>query len=169
MRVAHNKRQKVAPGLLIDDQGRPTDDPRYAVVPPLGAILAFGGHKGYGLAVACELLGGALSGGGTWHYDESRKQRVLNGMLAILIDPARLGTADAFHGESRQFVDWLRKGRVAPGNDKVRIAGEPERETRAKREKDGIAVDQNTWDEILAAGGKLKLARDAIQRLAEGG
>ena len=30
MRVAHNKREKVPPGLLIDDQGRPTDDPRYA-------------------------------------------------------------------------------------------------------------------------------------------
>jgi uncharacterized oxidoreductase len=46
MRVAHNKREKVAPGLLIDNEGRPTDDPRYAVVPPHGAILAFGGHKG---------------------------------------------------------------------------------------------------------------------------
>jgi hydroxycarboxylate dehydrogenase B len=157
----------VAPGLLIDDQGQPTDDPRYAVVPPLGAILAFGGHKGYGLAVACELLGGALSGGGTWHYDESKKQRVLNGMLAVLIDPARLGTEGAFQSESRQFLDWLRKGRTAPGADKVRIAGEPERETRVKRERDGISVDANTWDEILAAGGKLKLNRDAIQRMAQ--
>src|SRR5688572_19265258 len=65
MRVAHNKGDKVAPGLLIDERGRPSDDPRYAVVPPLGAILPFGGHKGYGIALACELLGGALSGGGT--------------------------------------------------------------------------------------------------------
>src|SRR5688572_15458959 len=89
MRVAHNKREKVPPGMLIDDQGRPTDDPRYAVVPPLGAILPFGGHKGYGVALACELLGGALSGGGTWHYGESSKQRVLHGMLATGVDPAK--------------------------------------------------------------------------------
>lgn len=168
MRVAHNKGQKVAPGLLIDDQGRPTEDPRYAVVPPLGAILAFGGHKGYGLALACELLGGALSGGGTWHYDESKQQRVLNGMFSVLIDPVRLGNADAFQRETRQFLDWLRKGRTAPGADKVRIAGEPERETRAKRERDGIAVDARTWDEILAAAGKVKLAPGAVQRLADG-
>ncbi len=166
MRVAHNKREKVAPGLLIDDKGMPTDDPRFAVVPPLGAILAFGGHKGYGLAVACELLGGALTGGGTWHYDESKKQRVLNGMLAVLIDPGRLGTAGAFQSESRQFLDWLRKGRAAPGADKVRIAGEPERETRAKREREGISVDDNTWKEILTAGAKVKLAAEKIEALA---
>jgi len=168
MRVAHNKREKVAPGLLIDDKGLPTDDPRFAVVPPLGAILAFGGHKGYGLAVACELLGGALTGGGTWHYDESKKQRVLNGMLTIVIDAARLGTAGAFQSETRQFVEWLRKGRPAPGADRVRLAGEPERETRAKREREGISVDDNTWKEILAAAAKVKLDPAQVEKLARG-
>jgi uncharacterized oxidoreductase len=168
MRVAHNKREKVAPGQLIDDQGRPTDDPRYAVVPPLGAILPFGGYKGYGVALACELLGGALSGGGTWHYAESSKQRVLNGMLAIVIDPAKLGAKDRFEAEARQFLEWLRKTPPAPGFEKVRVAGEPEREYRAKREKEGIPVDPTTWEEILAAGDKLKLARQALQQLAEG-
>jgi uncharacterized oxidoreductase len=168
MRVAHNKREKVAPGLLIDDQGRPTDDPRYAVVPPLGAILTFGTYKGYGLALACEILGGALTGGGTWHYGESSRQRVLNGMLTILIDPARLGTADAFRSEARQFLDWLRQGRAAPGADRVRIAGDPERETRAKREKEGIPVDENTWREIRAAAQKVKLAAGKVDALARG-
>jgi uncharacterized oxidoreductase len=168
MRVAHNKREKVAPGLLIDDRGRATDDPRYAVVPPLGAILAFGGHKGYGLAVACELLGGALTGGGTWHYDESKKQRVLNGMLAILIDPERLGTAEAFRSEARQFLDWLRKARSAPGIDRVRIAGEPEREYRAKREREGVPVDETTWNEIRAAARKVGLEPEKIDALAKG-
>ena len=167
MRVAHNKGEKVAPGLLIDDRGNPTDDPRYAVVPPLGAILPFGGHKGYGVALACELLGGALSGGGTWHYGESRKQRVLNGMLAIVIDPAKLG-AEVFAAESRQFLDWLRQSRVAPGFDRVRIAGEPERESRARREREGIPVDETTWAEIQAAGARLKLEKEALQQLAEG-
>lgn len=168
MRVAHNKREKVAAGQLIDDRGNPTDDPRFAVVPPLGAILPFGGYKGYGVALACELLGGALSGGGTWHYGESSKQRVLNGMLAIVIDPVKLGTAERFAGEARQFMDWLRKTPVAPGFDKVRVAGEPEREYRAKREKEGIPVDPTTWEEILAAGEKVRLRRQALQQLAEG-
>jgi hydroxycarboxylate dehydrogenase B len=168
MRVAHNKREKVAPGQLIDNRGNPTDDPRYAVVPPLGALLPFGGHKGYGIALACELLGGALSGGGTWHYEESSQQRVLNGMLAIVIDPAKLGTAAQFADQSRQFIDWLRKSPVAPGFDKLRLAGEPEREYRVARERDGIPVDPTTWEEIQAAGAKLKLGKEHLQQLAEG-
>ena len=168
MRVAHNKGEKVPSGMLIDDQGRPSEDPRYAVVSPLGAILPFGGHKGYGVALACELLGGALSGGGTWHYDESSKQRVLNGMLAIVIEPGALGGGARFAEETRLFLDWLRKSPAAPGIDRVRIAGEPERETRARREQEGIPVDPTTWAEIQAAGAKLRLPAQALQQLAEG-
>lgn len=169
IRVAHNKREKVSADWLIDDKGNPTSDPRYGVIEPFGALRTFGLHKGYGLAVVCELLGGALTGGGTWHSEDRSKKRVWNGMLTILIDPKRLGTADAFATETTAFLESLRKSPTAPGVDKVRIAGEPERETRAKRERDGISVDDNTWAEIAAAGAKLKLARETLDKLAAGG
>jgi len=162
IRVAHNKREKVSPEWLIDDKGQPTSNPQYGVLEPFGALRTFGLHKGYGLAVVCELLGGALTGGGTWHSDDRSKKRVYNGMLTILIDPQRLGTGDAFARETTAFLESLRKSPVAPGFDKVRIAGEPEREMRAKREKEGIPVDDNTWEEILAAGAKLELKRDTL-------
>jgi uncharacterized oxidoreductase len=168
IRVAHNKREKVSPEWLIDDKGNPTPDPKFGVIEPFGALRTFGLHKGYGLAVVCELLGGALTGGGTWHSEDRSKKRVWNGMLTILIDPKRLGTADAFAAETTAFLESLRKSPVAPGVDKVRIAGEPERETRAKRERDGIPVDDNTWTDILAAGAKLKVARETLDRLAAG-
>jgi uncharacterized oxidoreductase len=168
MRVAHNKGEKAAPGLLIDDQGRPTLDPRFVVVEPFGALTTFGLHKGYGLAVVCELLGGALTGGGTWHTEDRSKKRVLNGMLSILIDPQKLGTAAPFEREAREFIAWVKQSPPAPGTDRVRIAGDPERETRAKREKDGIAVDANTWLEIHAAGAKVGVSAQALDRLARG-
>jgi hydroxycarboxylate dehydrogenase B len=168
LRVAHNKRVKVPKGWLIDDQGNPSDDPRWGVVPPLGAMLTFGGHKGYGLAVACDLLGGALTGGGADAYENKTQRRVLNGMLSILIDPQRLGTQASFEKETRDYLAWLRASRPAPGFDRVRIAGEPERETRAKRAKEGIPVDEETWKEILAAAAKLKLAPEKIEALARG-
>ncbi len=169
MRVAHNKGEQVPPGRLIDDRGRPTTDPRYVVIPPWGALLPFGDYKGYGIAVACELLGGAITGGGTWHYDDHTRMRVYNGMLTILIDPARLGTAEAFAQETRAFLDWLRRSPPAAGIDKVRIAGEPERETKAKRDREGIPVDETTWSEILAAGEKLGVSAAAIDRKARSG
>ena len=169
IRVAHNKREKVSPDWLIDDQGNPTADPRFGVIEPFGALRTFGLHKGYGLAVVCELLGGALTGGGTWHSDDRSRKRVWNGMLTILIDPQRLGTGDVFATETTEFLKSLRKSPTAPGVDKVRIAGEPERETRARREREGIAVDDNTWEEIVAAGAKLKVARATLETLARGG
>jgi uncharacterized oxidoreductase len=160
MRVAYNQGRQVEPGTLIDEFGRPTTDPAVVVVPQsnglLGALRTFGEHKGYGLAVACELLGGALSGGGTWHKPTDTGVRaVLNGMLTILIDPRRLGTQEAFEAESLAFVDWLRSGPVAEGTDAVQLAGDPERAARQQRTRDGIDIDGQTWQELVAAAGKL--------------
>ncbi|HEX7053676.1 MAG TPA: malate/lactate/ureidoglycolate dehydrogenase [Burkholderiales bacterium] len=168
LRVAHNKGEQVPLGRLIDTEGRPTRDPRYAVLPPFGAMLTFGEHKGYGMAIACELLGGALTGGGTWHHPESDQQRVLNGMLTVVFDPQRLGTAQAFEREAREFLDWLRRCRPAPGFDRVRLAGEPERETLAARSRDGIPVDATTWREIEAAAEKVGLPAERVNALARG-
>ena len=165
MRVAHNEGRQVEPGYLIDPQGHPTTDPGVVVVPQpgaagaslFGALLPFGEHKGYGLAVACELLGGALSGGGTMHRPADARRAVYNGMLTILIDPKRLGTQEAFAREALAFVDWVRQGPVAPGGAPVQIAGEPERAYRLARERDGIEIDAATWAEIEQAAIKAQV------------
>ena len=161
MRVAHNKGIQVEPGTLIDEHGHPTTNPGVVVVPQsnglFGALMTFGEHKGYGMAVACELLGGALSGGGTWHRPTDASRAVVNGMLTILIDPAKLGTQAAFAQEADAFVEWLKQGPVAPGFEAVQIAGEPERATRVARKVEGITVDDQTWEEILGAGRKVGL------------
>ncbi|MDP2257369.1 MAG: malate/lactate/ureidoglycolate dehydrogenase [Polaromonas sp.] len=161
MRVAYNQGKSVQPGLLMDEQGQPTTNPGVVVVPQangfFGALMPFGEHKGYGLAVACELLGGALTGGGTWHSPSVQGRAIINSMLTVLIDPARLGTQTAFDTEARAFVDWLRQSPPADGFDSVQIAGEPERAMRLQREQDGIEVDLQTWQEIVEAAGKVGL------------
>ncbi len=159
MRVAHNEGRKVPEGYLINEQGLPTTDPGVVVVPQanglFGALMTFGEHKGYGMAVACELLGGALTGGATWHQPTSHARAVINSMLTILIDPKKLGTQTSFDTEALAFVDWLRAGPVAPGFDAVQIAGDPERAARDKRKQEGFAVDRETWQEIRQAGLKV--------------
>ncbi len=160
MRVAFNKGIQVEPGTLIDEHGRPTTEPGVVVVPQsnglFGALMTFGEHKGYGMAVACELLGGALSGGGTWHRETDPAVRaVVNGMLTILIDPVKLGTQASFEQEAVEFVNWLQAGPTAPGFEGVQIAGDPERATRSVRKTEGISVDDQTWQEIVDAGLKV--------------
>jgi hydroxycarboxylate dehydrogenase B len=163
MRVAYNEARQVEAGLLIDERGHPTTNPGVVVVPQgtpdasvpgvglFGALLPFGEHKGYGLAVACELLGGALTGSGTWHRPADTARAVVNGMFTVIVDPKRLGTAATFEQEALAFVEWLQKSPPAPGSEGVLLAGEPERIARKQRERDGIVIDDTTWAEILTA------------------
>ena len=165
-RVAHNKGEKLPPGRIIDNQGRDSDDPVHAVVPPLGAILAFGEHKGYGMAVACELLGGALAAGLAVSGPATGERRVLNGMLTIIIDPKSIADVASFERETRAFLDWVSASPPRAGFDQVRLAGEPEREWRTQRLAEGIPVDANSWNEILGAAARLKVDPAKINRLA---
>ena len=165
-RVAHNKGEPVQPGALLDDRGDPTTDPRYGVVKPYGALRTFGEHKGFGLALVCELLGGALAGGLAAHGPDSGQQRVLNGMLTILVDPRRLGDSAVCSSEMQAFLDWVVASPPQAGVDRVRVAGEPERESRAHRLAHGIPVDATTWSELLEAAAKLGRDPASINRLA---
>ena len=159
MRVAHNEGRKVPQGYLIDSHGHPTTDPGVVVVPQanglMGALMTFGEHKGYGLAAACELLGGALTGGGTWHHPPNDKRAVINNMLTVIIDPGKLGGRDAFVREAQAFADWVQQSPAAPSSEGVLLAGAPERRTRQQREQAGIEIDEATWSEIEAAAVKV--------------
>ena len=165
-RVAYNKGEQMPAGRLIDNNGVPTTDPKFAVVEPHGAIVTFGEHKGYGLAVVCELLGGALAAGMACHEPASGAKRVLNGMLTILFDPAKLSEGAVFGNEMKGFIDWVKASPPQPGFDHVRLAGEPEREMRAKRLAEGIPVDETSWGDILKAAERLKVNPAEINRLA---
>ena len=165
-RVAHNKGEALAPGQLLDDRGEPTTDPKFGVVEPIGALRTFGEHKGFGLALVCELLGGALAGGLASHGPADGRQRVLNGMLTVLFDPARLGQSALYSGEMQAFLDWVVASPPQPGTERVLVAGEPERISRAKRLAEGIPVDATTWIELLAAADKLGRDPAEVTRLA---
>jgi hydroxycarboxylate dehydrogenase B len=166
-RVAHNKGEAVAQGYLIDDQGHATTDPRYAVVPPFGALLTFGEHKGYGLALMCELLGGALGAGLTQHTHDTSKMRVLNGMFSVLLDPQALGGHNAFATEALAFVDWVQASPARAGFGPVQVPGDAERAHLALRTAQGVPVDATTWKEILAAAQQLGVDPALVHRTAQ--
>ena len=90
-RVAWAQGKKVKHGALLDADGRPTDDPGVLWASPRGSIATFGQHKGSGLALVCELLSSAL-GGGPMVSDGEEAGAILNNMLAIVIDPARMAS-----------------------------------------------------------------------------
>ena len=151
VRVAYNKREPMEPGLLIDHDGKPSTDPGVMWGNgPFGAILPFGLHKGGGLAVICDILAGALTGGLT-HSPKTIKHDtgdIVNNMLSILIDPAKLGGESVWQQDTQDFVAWVKSSRPQPGVAAVLVPGEPERQRRAHRLAKGIAVDETTWGQL---------------------
>jgi uncharacterized oxidoreductase len=153
VRVAMNKGEALPPDTLIDHRGAPTTDPR-AMFPevsgePIGAVLPFGEHKGSGIAMVCEQLGAALIGGEV-QVGTRPGAAIINNMLSILIDPARLDLDNSFHREMERFIAWVK---ASPPNDagQVLIAGDPERSCRARRTAEGIPIDATTWNALMTS------------------
>jgi len=167
VRVAKNKGEQMAPGILVDAGGNPTTDPNVMYGDPPGAALPFGGHKGGGLALMNELLAGVLSGGQTMRPDTMRQDRAIyNNMLSIIIDPARLIENDFYASEIDATLEYIKSARPMDPAKPVLAPGDPERLTRAEREANGVPIDDTTWEEILATGDSVGFGRNKILHLS---
>ena len=157
-RVAAASGTEVGDGLLIDERGEPTRDPGVMFRDPTGAILPFGGHKGYGLALACEILAGALAGGLPALPDNLRPGRVVNNALAFLIDPSRVVDSEngGWQSLTDAVLDYIQETPPAPGGS-VLVPGGPERESRALAAERGITLDPDTVRALHGIGGALGL------------
>lgn len=162
VRVAHMKGEPVPDGVLVDHQGNPTNNAAVMYEAPFGALGPFGGHKGYGLAVICEILGGALAGEWTAQPNQPRPGTVVNHMLQFVFDPAAFGGLDAFRCETDAMVAFLQSTAPADGFDRVRVPGEPERESLSLRSERGIPIDNNSWSGIVAAAERVGVDASAI-------
>jgi uncharacterized oxidoreductase len=169
VRVAHMKGEPVPAGALMDNEGLPTTDPRVMFEEPFGSLGPFGAHKGYGLAVMCELLGGALAGEWTAQPGNARDNTIVNHMLMFVLDPAAFGGVGRFHDEVRDMVRYLHDTTPAQGFDRVRVPGEPEQETRTERLAGGIPIDDNSWAGILKAAEVAGLDGGAVDALLRAG
>lgn len=146
-RVAWNEGRQIPEGCAVDANGQPTTDPGVLMTEPRGALLPFGGHKGAGLSLICSLLGAALTGGETESHQIPPRAGIINNMLSILFDPQRLGAGEHYQQELLAQVDWVRNDQQ--GRD-VQIPGEPERRAYARRQQEGIHIDEVSWSEFVA-------------------
>jgi len=166
VRVAKNKGEQMAPGILVDGDGNPTTDPNVMYGDNPGAALPFGGHKGGGLALMNELLAGVFSGGHTMRPETTREDdAILNNMLSIIIDPAKLGDTDVFAAEIDATLEYVKSARPIDPDKPVLVPGEPERLMRVEREAGGVPIDDTTWEEILATGDSVGFGRNKILHL----
>jgi uncharacterized oxidoreductase len=120
-----------------------------------GSLLPFGEHKGYGLALACEILAGAFTGGGTIQPANKRGGAPFNNMMTIVIDPARTSEMAWARREIDLLVDYVTDSPPQSPDSPVLVPGDPERATKRQRLRDGIPVDDGTWSQLAQAAASL--------------
>ena len=136
----------------LDAAGLPTTDPAAALA---GALLPAGGYKGYGLALAIEVLTGVLAGGGlgpelvnvslTGSASSGSATRTGTvGSLYIAVDPDRFAGREEFSAQIGRLVDLVKATPPAPGFSEVLIPGELEQRSAAAAGAEGIELDAQT-------------------------
>jgi len=163
--VASQGGKKIPPDALIGPDGAISGDPAmlYGEHTPTGprdfrkgsgAIRAFGDHKGSGLALMCEVLGGALTGNGC----ASLERPSANGMFSLYVDPARIDPAGFFPEEASRYVDHVKRAKPAQPGGEILVPGEPEQKSRERRLAEGIPLPDDTWTSIKATARSVGLA-----------
>jgi hydroxycarboxylate dehydrogenase B len=170
--VASQGGKKLPDNALIALDGKMSTDPRllygdYTPTGPrnhtvgTGAIRAFGEHKGSGLALMCELLGGALTGTGA----TGEGQRFGNGMLSIYIDPAVVDPEQLFPADVARYIAYFKSAKPAVAGGEVLTPGEPEERMRRQRLAEGVPLPEDTWASIINAARQTGLDERRIQQV----
>jgi uncharacterized oxidoreductase len=160
VRVAYNRKGQAPAGVLIDHDGNPTTNPAVMYEEPLGALLTAAGHKGYALAVVCDLLGSALFGGFTPQPSRLRVPGLYNNMLAIVFDPARFGAGEHFDQEVNAFIDYVRSAKHTDPNNPIEMPGDAERRYRVQRAQ-ALPLDAGTLQTLDEAARAINTLRGA--------
>jgi L-2-hydroxycarboxylate dehydrogenase (NAD+) len=135
--------QELPDGVALDDAGHPTRDPTAA---RLGALLPFGGHKGYGLALMIHALG--VLAGSALDVDGD------NGYLFIVFKPELLQPLADFKRAMTALIERVKATPRQQGVSEIRVPSEHAFRERARLLRDGLEIDRAVFAalERLAAG-----------------
>ena len=131
---------------------------------PYGSLLPSGEHKGYGLALCCDLLAGALGGGGTIQPGNPRDVGIINSMMAFVFDPDRLVERSWLNHEIAETVKYFKSSSPFDPDKPVLVAGEPERFAAQERAAT-TSVTDTVWDSIMAAGEQIGFDPGLVDKL----
>ena len=154
MRKLRDAGEPMPLGWALDKDGNPTTDPTAGLD---GFIQFIGGHKGYGLALAADILGGLLSGGRFLDdvgdmWAEKEPQGVSHFFLAI--NPTPILGRDTYNERIDAFCAKVKATAPFSEGGEVLIPGELEYRNMEAGRLDGITLSAELFDQVksLAAG-----------------
>jgi L-2-hydroxycarboxylate dehydrogenase (NAD+) len=126
-------------GVAIGPAGEPTRD---AGLARRGALLPFGGYKGFGLALMIQALG-VLAG-----CDADQESD--DGYLFVAFRPDLVGPADVFNERMTQLIERIKATPRQAGLDEIRIPSERAFRLRERLLREGIEIDRLVFDALVA-------------------
>ena len=132
-------------GWAFDAAGNPTRDPSKAL-PPHGTLAPLGGHKGYGLALAVEILCGVLSG--MWPPSGG----------AILVGAVRVEafqSLDDYYQSLENLLGEITSGPTAPDTDAILFPGQGSAQREKHSRDNGLQIPDELWSDVVSLASDL--------------
>ncbi len=148
IRRAARQQEPIPSGWALDAEGRPTTDAAQALK---GSLLPIGGPKGYGLALAVDIIAGLLSGS---QYGPAIKSfHELQGptgvgVFTLAIDIKRFMPYERFEDLVQSYLSTLKASRKAPGVSRIYLPGEIELEKEQESIQQGVEVNKALADTL---------------------
>ena len=143
LRVAHSNGDQVPIGLVITKDGEPTSDP--GAFYEGGALLPFGGHKGYCLSLLIDLLGGALSG---IHPAMNSSYNLGNGTVLIAMDPDFFTGREKFNQDISEAKKLIKESPAIDLDSPILLPGDVEENTKRKNQE-LVEIPAKNWELIM--------------------
>ena len=121
--------------IILNSNGKPSTNPNDFYNG--GSILPIGKHKGYGLSLMVEILGGLFTGAGFHGFGESTST---NGVVFILFEPTMF-RGKQFYDDVDKFIKELKKQPTIDGVDEILLPGEIELKKEKENIKNGITIN----------------------------
>ena len=141
--------EPIPEGAMLDGYGRPTKTVKTFRGPPRGVLLPFGGYKGSGLNVVTEILAGILTGSGSGRAWWDKGGHAVNGVLLQAIAVEEFLPLGDFFNAVEEFAARAKKIKPAPGFEEVLLPGERARKIEAQQMREGVELDEPTWNGLL--------------------
>jgi LDH2 family malate/lactate/ureidoglycolate dehydrogenase len=156
--LAAARGEQMPPGWVVDQDGKQTTDPTR--LRKGGALLPLGGTEGYkgsGLAAIVEVLCGLLTGLG---FGVEPTGRHNDGCFMAVFNVAAFRPLQEFKKEVAEFARYLKATPPAAGSSGVLYPGEIEHLRAQERRRNGIDVEDATWDKLRALAKEHGLAAE---------
>lgn len=151
IRMAESENRQIPPTWATDANGMPTTDATAAIA---GLLLPTGGPKGYGLALAIDVLTGVLSGGGFGANVKGLYADVAVpndcAHLCLAVDPGAFGSPADFEARIAKLVAEIRGSRLAPGVEAVLLPGQREAESATRARQEGVSLADSVRQSLVA-------------------